>query len=90
MTQDGKDTRGWPTAVEQQDGHYVMLRQDPARATVWYFAVVAYPPSFRPAPASVTAPPAGVNWTGPFPSREAARKAAAHAIADGCVTPNPI
>ncbi len=89
MAQDVKEMRGWLTAVEQQDGHYVVFRQDPARETEWYVAVLAYPPSFRPAPASVTTPPAGVNWYGPFGSREAARQAAAHAISQGCVTPIP-
>ncbi len=85
-----EDTRrDWPVAVEARDGCYVMLRRNPQDAGEWYVAVVQYPPSFRPAPSSVTAPPAGVDWYGPFPSREAARAAAARAIAQGCLTPSP-
>ncbi|MFB3817115.1 MAG: hypothetical protein ACE147_05570 [Candidatus Methylomirabilales bacterium] len=83
------DMRGWPTVVEREDRYYVVLRQRPDREDEWYAAVLEYPPSFQPAAASVTAPPAGIDWCGPFPSRRAARAAASRAIAQGCVTPSP-
>lgn len=83
------EMRGWPTVVETEDRNYVVLRRHPDREDEWYLAVIQYPTSFQPAAASVTAPPAGIDWSGPFPSRQAARAAAARAIVQSCVTPSP-
>lgn len=88
MTPGDVEMRTWPLTVEQQDANYLMFRRHPAHEDEWYFAVVRYRRTFRPAPASVTAPPPGLNWTGPFRSIQDARAAAQHAIADGCVTPS--
>jgi hypothetical protein len=79
----------WLTIVEPRpDAYYLVLRHPAGRAHEWYVAVLEFPESFRPAPSSVTAPPEGQDWQGPFPSRQAARVAAARAIAHGCVTPS--
>jgi hypothetical protein len=79
----------WLTVVEgHADAYYLVFRQPADGAEEWYVAVLEYPVTFRPAPSSVTAPPEGIDWVGPFPSREAARAAAARAITHGCVTPS--
>jgi hypothetical protein len=81
--------RQWLTVVEAgAAGSYVVLRHPTDDAHEWYVAVLEYPETLRPAPSSVTAPPEGLDWQGPFPSRQAARAAAASAIAHGCVTPS--
>jgi hypothetical protein len=78
----------WMTVVEPLEGYYLVLRHTAGEPAAWYVAVLRYPGTFRPAPSSITAPPDGIDWGGPFPSRAAARAAATLAIAHGCVTPS--